>query len=203
MVEEAILAEVLDLDRKKPTHRLAVDVGANVGDWTRFLSRRFGAVVAVEPDFRAFTQFQRIGVPQHSFILPVACGSSCRMDQYHIRDDSQQSSLLENHPIGGSDQRDVETLASVPIRVVTLDWIAETFASDTIDLVKIDVEGSEADVLAGITSDRFASTRFLIELHDRDAEVGRELQRLGRERIHIIRHPSPAAHPNHKWVYVP
>lgn len=204
MIEQWVIGDLMNLALEGP-RRLAIDVGANIGEWSRWLSGHFGCVVAVEPDPRATALFQHIGVPQKCFILPVACGDSCRIAQYQIRSTHEQSSLLPEHPIGGGDQAEVKTVAEVPVRVVTLDWIAETFPRDSIDLVKIDVEGSEADVLAGIAArmDRFAETRFLIELHDRDVEVGRELERLGRKQVVVKPHCAAGAHPKHKWLFVP
>ena len=148
MIEEWVIGDLMNLALEGP-RRLAIDVGANIGEWSRWLSGRFGCVVAVEPDPRATAMFQHMGVPQKCFILPVACGDSCRMDEYQIRHTHEQSSLLREHPIGGADQAEVKTVAAVPVRVVTLDWIADTFASDSIDLLKIDVEGMEEAVLRG------------------------------------------------------
>ena len=39
--------------------RLAIDVGANVGDWSRWMARHFEQVVALEADPRAIDGFSR------------------------------------------------------------------------------------------------------------------------------------------------
>ena len=183
--------------------RLAIDVGANIGDWSRWMALHFEQVVALEPDPRAVAAFRRSGVPTNCILLPFAVGGGRRTAEYCLRDDHRQSSLDESHPIGGGDQRAVEVVERRRTAVVTLDVIADLFPADVIDFVKIDVEGAEAQVLDGIQSDRFRRARFIIEMHDRDQEVGLELQRLGYENLLIQKHPYDSAHSGHKWLFVP
>lgn len=183
--------------------RLAIDVGANIGDWSRWMARHFEQVVALEPDPRAVASFRRSGVPTNCILLPVAVGGGRRTAEYCLRDDHRQSSLDESHPIGGGDQQAVEVVERRRTAVVTLDVIADLFPADEIDFVKIDVEGAEAQVLDGIQSDRFRRARFIIEMHDRDREVGLELERLGYDKLLIKQHPYDSAHANHKWIFLP
>lgn len=183
--------------------RLAIDVGANVGDWSRWMARHFEQVVALEPDPRAVEAFRRSGVPTNCILLPVAAGGGRQTADFCLRQDHQQSSLDETHPIGGGDQRAVEVVERRRTAVVTLDYIADLFPADVIDFVKIDVEGAEASVLDGIRAGMFRRARFIIEVHDRAVEVGSELERLGYEQLLIKKHPYDSAHPNHQWIFLP
>lgn len=183
--------------------RLAIDVGANVGDWSRWMARHFEQVVALEADPRAIDGFRRSGVPTNCILLPVAAGGNRQTSDFCLRNDHRQSSLEELHPIGGGDQREVEVVERRRTAVVTLDDIADLFPADEIDFVKIDVEGSEADVLAGVRGSRYRRARWIIEIHDRAVEVGAELTRLGFDQLLIKKHPLSSAHPNHQWIFLP
>lgn len=202
MNEERFLQEFQNRALEGP-RRLAIDVGANVGEWSRWMSLHFKQVVSIEPDPRAADQFRSCGVPVDCCFLPVACGAEPGVQDYYVREHSQQSSLLPEHPIGAGDQTPAVTTGVTPISVVTLDQVAQLFGHMTVDFVKIDVEGSEADVLKGIRSTAFRKARFLIEIHDRKREVGQELERLGYSNIRIKNHPLASAHPHHLWIFVP
>jgi FkbM family methyltransferase len=187
--------------------RVAIDVGASSGEWTRWMALLFSEVIAIEPDPRSLANLYRSGCPPTAHVWPVACGASMGRRQYHLRKDSRQSSLDATHPIGGADQCDAPVEATREVNVVTLDWVAEQAAiicdNQPIDFLKIDVEGSEADVLAGIQSPLFRRARMIIEVHDTAEAVGRELQRLGYDKLLTKRNPYPSAHPNHLWIFLP
>ena len=202
MIDEWFLKPFQDLALQGP-RRLAIDVGANLGEWSRWMALHFEQVVALEPDPRAGRLFNEAGMPRHCALLPVACGRESGVMPYYVRGDSQQSSLCPEHPIGGADQATVQTIETRQVTVVTLDQIAELFQHTVIDFVKIDVEGSEADVLAGIRGPAFRHARLIIEVHDRKEQVGAELQRLGYGPLRIQQHPFGNAHPNHLWIFAP
>lgn len=183
--------------------RLSIDVGANVGDWSRWMAGYFDCVVAIEPDPRAIESFRRRGVPSACSLLPVACGARNEIADYYLRDQHEQSSLCERHPIGGGDQRLVNVTDRRRTAVVTLDQIAELFSAFVVDFVKIDVEGTEADVLSGIQGPLFRRARFIVEIHDRAHEVGVELQRLGYDKLLRVQHPYKSAHRGHEWLFLP
>lgn len=202
MIDEWFLKPFQELALQGP-RRLAIDVGANLGEWSRWMALHFEQVVALEPDPHAVREFREAGVPGKCALLPLACGREHGVMPLYVRGTSQQSSLQPEHPIGGADQAEVQTVETRPVTVVTLDQIAEMFRHTMIDFVKIDVEGSEADVLAGIRGPAFRRTRFIIEIHDRREEVGAELTRLGYDQLRIQQHPFGNAHPNHLWIFIP
>jgi FkbM family methyltransferase len=182
--------------------RLAIDVGSNAGEWSRWMALHFSEVLSFEPDHRCMAAFRRQGVPPNCCLIPMAVGPAWSRQILYVRNHQQQSSLEREHPIGGGDQRAVETVEVRPVGVLSLEQAADIIPELPVDFVKIDVEGSEADVLAGITSDRFRNTRFLIEVHDRIPQVAEQLVRLGYDKVRWIENPHPSAHPNHVWVFL-
>lgn len=172
---------------------LAIDVGANRGDWTAELSGSFTKVIAFEPDRRVSSEIPRLSNVE---VRPQAVCDSCGRVSLHLRPDAGQNSLLREHPIGAGGQSPAPVVDTVQVSCTTLDEAAPEGA----DLVKIDVEGAEAAVLRGcLANGNWARTVFVVECHDTRAAVAEELWRLGK-RIRLIRHVSPSAHPGHCWL---
>ena len=174
---------------------LAFDIGANVGEWTVYLSQHFDVVVAVEPDARAFAELN-MAAAENCVLFQAAASHSIGEVPLYRRPSALQSSLLPVHPIGGSDQSAAPVIEVQPVKTITIDMLAARYGVP--DFIKIDVEGAEVDVLQGMAG---LKPRMLIEVHDTAAAVGRQLERLGYEDIRIMRHPHPAAHPRHFWIY--
>jgi FkbM family methyltransferase len=201
MIEEHWLLSFLE---QIPAGGLVFDIGANDGEWTRLLSGRHSHVVAVEPDERAFRHL-RACVRDCDLAINAAAFSLDGNADLFVRPNSVQSSLLEVHPIGAGGQAEAPVVSVRSVLAVTLDSLAklafEKWGVSRVDFVKIDVEGSEAEVLSGATSEAFRGTHWLIEVHDRLEQVAAQLHRLGFETVQAVAHPSPSAHPRHFWIY--
>lgn len=152
------------LGRLKPADfRLAVDVGANVGDWTR-------AALRLWPNCRV-----------HAF--EVAPRTHARLEATFRS--SPLRSRVELHEIGLSDQPGLETMYYFPdhdtltcdvprhdgytadpfqANLTTLDAFCAERGIEAIDYLKIDVEGAEHRVLKGaralLEADRIACIQF-------------------------------------------
>jgi len=174
-------------------HQLAIDVGANVGDWTFELAKTFTNVVAYEPDQRAIDKIPKI---ENATIVRAAVSSRDGESAFYLRPDAAQNSLLEEHPVGAGGQAPAPVESTSLVRTVTLD----SQYPDGADFVKIDVEGAEQAVLLGCSGDgRWSRTVFVVECHDTRHDVVEELWRLGK-RVELHRHPDPKAHPGHCWL---
>jgi FkbM family methyltransferase len=174
-------------------HELAIDVGANVGNWTVELAKTFTRVVAYEPDRRAINLIPQI---DNVTIVEAAVSNRGGETSLYLRPDTGQNSLLEDHPIGGGGQSPAPVEAVTTVSSVTLD----SQHPDGADFVKIDVEGAEQDVLAGCSAGgRWSRTVFVVECHDTRQAVVEELWRLGK-RVELHRHPLHGAHPGHCWL---
>lgn len=203
MIEESWLIKYAERARDFGA-TVAIDVGANVGEWTAMLAEMFDIVVAVEPDPRAFARLLNLS-SDRVMCINAAVTSSMGAVDFHLRQNSVQSSLLDEHPIGAGDQSEAPVVETIGVNGSTLDFILfqarQRFGDLGTLFVKVDVEGAEGDVLAGASQQAFREAAWLIEVHDRRMQVGRGLDALGYDGISIIQHPSEAAHPEHGWVY--
>lgn len=174
------------------TRGLALDIGANKGDWSRELASHFDRVIAVEPDKR-----NQLDVPDNVETVWGAAWNECGEAVLYKRPSPDQNSLLLSHPIGAGACEEAPVVEKETVPCYTLDAIA----ADGADFVKIDIEGAEPEVLAACSNDRgqWARTVFVVECHDTFAEVSLHLMRLGKS-VTRIPHPSPTAHRGHCWA---
>lgn len=116
---------------------VALDIGAHVGLWSRYLCDDFSHVYAFEP-IRDFTEIYKLNVHNDNYTL-VNCGLSDT--------DEMVNFSLDNYNTGHT-HVDILNKNNPKIRLVPLDMYP--FAShDKIDLIKIDVEGFEFKVVKG------------------------------------------------------
>lgn len=189
-VEEWLLTSLNDVHRG-----VAADIGANVGEWTRFLAGQFNSVVAYEPDPRAYEVLSK-SLPSNARAVNAAV---CDVDEpvtLRMRPSAEQSSLLADHPVGASGG----TEAPVIEEKIVIGCTVDKAFPDGCDFVKIDVEGAEVAVLRAASPGRWQRATFLVECHDTFPEVLEQLHRL-RKKVELIPHPYPnAAHPGHCWA---
>ncbi|HEY0603235.1 MAG TPA: amino acid adenylation domain-containing protein [Herpetosiphonaceae bacterium] len=180
------------------------DIGANIGLFTLYLQQNFphAQVFAFEPLPPIHTVLQANVARYPGYIHLFACGlarergsadftfypkmsmmSGAYADPQEDEDLtraflSNQSQLLVEHADELMEGRFAGETFTCPTRTVS-DIIAE-YALERIDLLKIDVEKSELDVLAGIVEQDWPKIKqIVLEVHDRNgalARVGRLLE---------------------------
>lgn len=117
--------------------RLALDIGAHIGLWSRELAREFGFVVAFEPDPENFAALGRnlTGVTNVRALWLAVAPRSGRFCLSHEGTINSGEGFL------------------TPLINGESDWVVGLKLDDAnftnVDLVKIDIEGLEALVLAG------------------------------------------------------
>jgi FkbM family methyltransferase len=128
------------------------DIGANVGLFTIAAAQKAGpggSVVAIEPDLWLAALLQRTAAAQHLtaapiHVMPVAVTATTGIGTLHIakrnRNSNHLSSVAEHSQAGG-------TRETLQVLCITLDWLLEQTPPPS--LVKIDIEGSEIDLLHG------------------------------------------------------
>lgn len=172
-----------------PKGELAVDVGANEGDWILDLSNNFKKVIAIEPDERIFC---KIPLLYNVELIKGVVGDVDGELEMFLRPHAGHNSLLSKHPI--EPEFKVPVVDILKVKSFRLD----TLFPEGADFVKIDTEGFEVNVLQGCEKN-WERTLFIVECHDNYDGVYKELQRLGKS-IKRINHPFAGTHPGHCWA---
>lgn len=140
-----------------------VDIGAAKGDFSVMaaaLVGREGVVVAVEPEPENYRWLQLSVVRsghKNIRVLKLAAGADDGRGRLFLSQRSEWHSLLDGQPERNKGTSEVE--------IRTLDSILATFRS--VDMIKIDAEGAEADILCGAenTLARNPGLVLLMDLH--------------------------------------
>ena len=157
-----------------------VDVGANWGYFSLVAATRVGPrgrVIALEPDPRVFVRLtlnRALNPDLASVIEPLALAASdqagvARLQGHDETGDNFGLSRLVAHDRDASNCPDPTTPPTFETNAVRLDDLFEQLGLQTIDLIKIDIEGAEVLALRGLerTLRSGQARRLLLELHPR------------------------------------
>jgi FkbM family methyltransferase len=121
---------------------LAFDVGANIGERTEMMLSLGAKVVAFEPQSNCIREIRAKG-NGYLTVVEKAVGSSIGSADLHLKAANVQASLLDDWQGGPN-------IGSIRVPVTTLDEEIKIHGIPT--FCKIDVEGYEAEVVAGLSS---------------------------------------------------
>lgn len=145
--------ELFFLKKSLINTRVVFDVGANVGEWTKLvLNINYNLDIhCFEPSQATFQRLTANHFPVNVTCNPFGLGSSDEERLLYIFEDgSGNNSLYQRHGLedgwGLAPQMDTET-----IRLMPLDQYCENKKIQSIDLLKVDVEGHELEVFKGAT----------------------------------------------------
>ena len=170
------------LDRVLKPGMVFVDVGANDGYYTLFAAQRVGPsgrVVAVEPSTRERMNLRRNIARNrldHVTVVPVALGAASGTADLRLAQGVHSGHNTLGH--FANDGVQAEWVEQVDMR--TVDEMAAELGLTHIDIMKIDVEGAEASVIAGARN-VLTAARPLIMLEISDKALrgqGSDAQRL-------------------------
>ncbi|MDP1838059.1 MAG: FkbM family methyltransferase [Reyranella sp.] len=139
------------LDRLLKPGMVFVDVGANDGYYTLFAARRVGPegrVVSVEPSSRERGHLER-NIARNGIgnvtIVPAALGAAAGHADLHLAHGVHTG----HNTLGQFAHDDVVPARVERVPLETLDAVVTRLGLPRVDVVKIDVEGGEANVIAG------------------------------------------------------
>lgn len=145
--------------------RVAIDVGANVGIWTRWLAHNYQTVHAIEPNPEAIKELKN-GLPANVIVYEVAAWSSEKNLEFNLYVATQHTSAYFKDQF----HRSSGPIGKAIFPAKALDAIISE--KEPVDFIKIDTEGAEFEVLLGAQNllARY-SPRMVIEIHDPSNEL--------------------------------
>lgn len=138
-----------------------IDMGANVGLWTKYiLSKGAEKVYSFEPNKRALKDLKKaFSDDERVTIFDQAIYRENTELEFFAGNNSTTSSLYDQINDGGG--------FTYNVKAITLDEAIKLTGEESIDLVKMDIEGAEFDVIQSISKDTFKKIKsFMIECHD-------------------------------------
>ena len=134
-----------------PSGGVAMDVGANFGEWSLQMARavgQTGQVFAFEPSAdiaEALRKTLRVNGQSQTTVIEAAVSSRAGDAEFTVNEaHSGKSGINIGNTDGASNK--------VTVKTISLDDFARRQTLRRLDLIKIDVEGHEADVLEGAES---------------------------------------------------
>lgn len=125
-------------------HR-ALDIGANVGIFSRDFATRFDEVVAFEPMPRV-RECLELNVPSNVRVEPYAIADQLGTLQMYPTAKNSGGSFICNHPqIMVPEGAKLKPNRTIEVEVRTID----SFNFDAVDLIKLDIQGAEYAALVG------------------------------------------------------
>jgi FkbM family methyltransferase len=127
-----------------------IDAGANVGDFSRECANKFGCTpYAIEPNPDSAGKITDARVFNH------AIGAKTRTTEFFIGEVSEGCSLLRHQ----------DHTTSRVVQVVALQEFLAEQALESVDLLKVDIEGAELEFLGAMTA-QVNIAQISVEFHD-------------------------------------
>lgn len=133
------------------TVKTLVDLGAHTGLFSSYASKCYPLerVVSVEPLPECAQACRELKLPNHT-VVEAAISDSVGTTEFHINATAQSSSIrsitADSGEAFGLDMRETKTIS---VKVTTLDEVYKSCQLESVDLLKVDVQGLEREVLLG------------------------------------------------------
>jgi FkbM family methyltransferase len=170
-----------------PEHgRLALDIGANEGFWSRELAEHFDLVHAYEP------QLGLTSAPENVQVFNSAVGRTSGRAMLKRYADSGHATIVEREDAGYG-----PLVAAEEVDLIALD---DYYGGD-VDFLKIDVEGAEVGVIRGAqVMLAQAHPPLVVEIHSVQARA-QVLELLSSYRNTVIANPLAPNDQRYCWIY--
>ncbi|MGV1869917.1 FkbM family methyltransferase [Agrobacterium rosae] len=136
---------------KKYHPTTCIDIGANIGNYTRLLLKETNSTVySFEPLEKSFIELSKIKNDFGDRIKPfnIGIGSETKETTLYYNESASEHATMAEEV---SEIRYLNNDNSTTVNITTLDQFCDENRINSIDLIKIDTEGYELDVLLGAT----------------------------------------------------
>jgi FkbM family methyltransferase len=178
---EHILPSLIDKDM------VFIDVGAYQGLYTVYACRRARRVIAVEPNPMALA-YLKVNVAlnncHNTIVVPKAAGDRREVVKLRIPRPAKKGHISTMASIVWSFKEALE----IDVETDTLDNIIDEVGLDTVDFIKIDVEGAEGLVVRGAEKTLKKAKALLIEIWPENTWIISYLQALRYKLTKVIDH---------------
>jgi FkbM family methyltransferase len=178
---EHILPSLMDKDT------VFVDVGAYMGLYTVYACRRARRVLAVEPNPMALAYLKAnvaLNNCHNTIVVPKAASDKRGVVKLRIPRPARRGHIPTTASIVWSFEETLE----IDVETDTLDNIVDEAGLDTVDFVKIDIEGAEGLVVKGAERTLRKSRTILIEIWPENTWIISYLQALGYKLAKVVDH---------------
>jgi FkbM family methyltransferase len=178
---EHILPSLIDKDT------VFIDVGAYQGLYTVYACRRARRVIAIEPNPMALIYLRAniaLNNCHNTIVVPKAAGDKRGVIKLRIPRPAKKGHISTMASIVWSFEEALE----IDVEADTLDNIVDDVGLDTVDFVKIDVEGAEGLVVKGAERTLRKSRAIFIEIWPENTWIISYLQALGYKLTKVIDH---------------
>jgi len=178
---EHILPSLIDKDT------VFIDVGAYQGLYTVYACKHAKKVLAVEPNPMALAYLKTniaLNSCNNTIVVPKAAGDRRGVVKLRIPRPAKKGHISTMASIVWSFKEALE----IDVEADTLDNIVDEAGLDTIDIVKIDVEGAEGLVVKGAERTLRKARAILVEIWPENTWIISYLQALGYKLTKVIDH---------------
>lgn len=145
-----------------------VDIGANIGAFTTLIAPTANRVIAIEPNPDC-VELLRLNIEKNELQHKVHLHQAAVWDRLghavlNINPQSTPTSTLIPQP-------EIAQTRQIIVETTTIDELFQRYSISSCDLLKMDIEGSEFEVLLGKTVDALSRVkRMIIEVHRRESD---------------------------------
>ncbi len=167
-----LLNDILPVEFQQPMKNVIVDIGANEGHWALYMHQHHpdAAIIAIEPNPNPLDLMKRNIISnnlENITVLPVAICDSNTTSTFETIDNVTS---LGSFAI---DRKERPWLTDERVRLIEvqckrLDDLLELQDYDTVDLIKIDVEGAEVEVLKSAKKTLQKTRRLEVEYNNNE-----------------------------------
>lgn len=129
-----------DLFNRLHQKRVAVDIGANIGNHSVFFSNHFDLVLSFEPNPKTFQLLKVNSTLSNNIrVFPIGCSSA----------EGKQRGRVSSGNLGDASLHSSPGAIEVEFYLAALDQLIPDYQHEEIDFIKLDIEGHELEALRG------------------------------------------------------